>query len=232
MTMCFPTWRPLPLLLIVAIVLGKGVDANLQAVLLSKEEPKLAYFTGDDVIGVSTYQKAQQFCADKGRVLASRIEWCRDWYDNPSKSNLYGGLQDDEEWAPIRTQRGLKYDVNEWLQVGHYEGRINMQNVCRTYKELHGIEEDTGELVVLPDEASMEPHFCEKPYGCEENTCVFWCNHEEGYYPDPHDCSSYCYCSGKTGKPSFWQRVEGEGLLWDPFCGDSGPLDESKSPLG
>ena len=110
-----------------------------------------------------------------------------------------------------------------------------MENVCKTYKELHSIEDPGYEEVVLPieeDGEAIEGQFCEKPFGCTGNTCVFWCNHQEGFYPDPHDCSAYCYCSGQAGKPSFWQKVEGEGLIWDPFCGDSTPLDETNKPLG
>lgn len=188
-------------------------------------EPKLKLYSGDETAGVTTYRGAKGFCRSRGRVLASRNEWCHEWWkDDPIlPDNIYGGLKDDEQWVPIRG--GTNH--NHYLQIGHWKG-TDATAACKTYKELYNMPEPQNQAQT-PQEATIE--YCSKPPDCTENTCVFTCPHEEGYYPDPTDCRAYCHCRGHD-LPSYWERVEGDGLVWDPYCGGSTPLDETDKPLG
>ena len=187
-------------------------------------EPKLKFYSGDDTADITTYHGAREFCASKGRVLASRNEWCREWWKNPPPpENLYDGLKDDEQWVPIRGGSNR----NEYLQIGHWNG-TDASAACKTYKELYGIPEAETQAEVA-SEATME--YCSRPPDCTDSTCIYECPHDRGFYPDPTDCRAFCHCSGDGG-PSYWERVEGDGLLWDPYCGDSTPLDENDKPLG
>ncbi|CAB9509711.1 ECF subfamily RNA polymerase sigma-24 subunit [Seminavis robusta] len=71
---------------------------------------------------------------------------------------------------------------------------------------------------------------CSRPSDCAGTSCQFQCNAPLGYYPDPSDCQAYCYCTGGE-QPSRWEQVI-SGLVWDPYCGGSQPLDEENVPLG
>lgn len=190
-------------------------------------EPKLKLYSGEEVADITTYNSAKTFCASKGRVLASQNEWCREWWKDPvPPENLYDGLKDNEQWVPIRGGGNR----NHYLQIGHWKNGTdeNASGACKTYKELYNIPELETQAEVAP-EATLD--YCSKPADCTENTCLFECPHTKGYYPDPTDCRAYCLCSGDDG-PSYWERVRGDGLIWDPYCGDSSPLDEDDKPLG
>ena len=47
---------------------------------------------------------------------------------------------------------------------------------------------------------------------------------DHGYYADPNDCSSYCYCAGPDQIHNSGLRVPSRyetcipGLVWDPIC--------------
>ena len=190
-------------------------------------DPKLKLYGGDETENITTYAQAKAFCAEQGRVLASQNEWCYEWWKDPvPPENLYDGLKDTEQWVPIRGGGNR----NHYLQIGHWKNGTNnaSSGACKTYKDLYNIPELETQAEIAPD-ATVE--YCSRPTNCTENTCLFTCPHAEGYYPDPTDCRAYCRCSGDS-RPSYWERVGGDGLIWDPYCGDSSPLDEEDKPLG
>ncbi|CAB9518969.1 expressed unknown protein [Seminavis robusta] len=200
------------------------------AVLHSWDEPKVRlYDTRHNTI--ATYEDAREFCRQQqGRVLASQLEWCLDWIHQPDRSeeNVLGGhVRETEQWAPVRAATVV--DRVEWLQIGHLananaslttttttagqsnNNKESMDNVCRTYQDLIGTTADTTDDSILT-----------LANGAEDGTTQI------------HTIAGRIAtgCSGQTGKPSLWQQVEGEGLIWDPFCGNSEPLNPANKPLG
>ena len=57
-------------------------------------------------------------------------------------------------------------------------------------------------------------------FACNAQSCAVDCKVAQGYYPDPNDCHSYCYCTGNPDSagvraPSRYETCVA-GLVWDP----------------
>lgn len=192
-------------------------------VLHSPENPKLKLFSGPETDGVNSWIEAQLFCSKHGRIIATRNEWCNANWGNWGPDDVYDGIKEGVQWAAVRGTH-----VNEWVQVGHIDGKPD--SACKLYSELYDVLDGTeGEEPTVDDTV-----YCQKPANCVGDHCEFQCPHKEGYYPDPTDCQAYCYCSG-GGETSYWEKVESDehnNYVWDPFCGNSNPLDVTNQPLG
>lgn len=191
------------------------------------ENPKLKVFSGADVEYITTWQEAKDFCRSLPyhKWLAHSSEICSN-KRHPTNENMVTGLKPDDQWVPIRN-RGQR---NHWLQIGHLNNGTSIRGTCQTYRDINGIPSPQEQLAAL----STKPEpiiYCQKPEGCTGNQCVFECPHKKGYYPDPTDCRSYCYCSGGGDEPSFWETVTGNGLVWDPYCANSNSLAKTNIPL-
>ena len=186
-------------------------------------DPKMSLHSGAEVAGIKNWDDAKDFCWHEAgyRALASHWELCCDaWKEDPNKRNPYVGRKPDSQWMPARAK-----DKNEWVQVG----TTDEAPMCDTYRKANGIPYPKDVIA-----ASAEPWEspCEKPADCTGTKCAMKCTEKAGYYPSPKDCTEYCYCSGKDDMSSFWEKVTGDGLIWDPFCADSDPLDWKNKPLG
>ena len=182
-------------------------------VLHSSNEPKLILYSGNDLSWVTNYQKAEAFCTSRGRVVASKKEWC-------DYSKTHPGVEYGE--VPIRASSG---DSN-YLDV---EARCN---ICEGPGKptTPTTKKPTGKPTPSPTKAPQTNGFCSRPPGCVGRNCQFQCNLPTGYYPDSTDCTAYCFCTGSAA-PSRWEQVS-PGLVWDPYCGGSRPLNPSNKPLG
>ncbi|CAB9503895.1 von Willebrand factor type D protein [Seminavis robusta] len=180
----------------------------------SSSSPKLMFFAGDDLLSVTNHAEADAFCKAKDRVLASKSEWCH-------YSQKHTGVQYGE--VPVRGS-SVYIDVEDHCDV------------CKPKEEkdekIEIKEEESKEVAVEVKEEVKEDKggVCGRPAGCTGRSCAFTCDLPAGYYPDPTDCSAYCFCTGSAA-PSRWEQVV-PGLVWDPFCGGSQPLDPSNKPLG
>lgn len=167
------------------------------------------YGPEDGTKDVKSYWDAWNFCYDKGRVLATRFEWCDANFNNWGAEDVFGGIKEGEQWAPVRGP------FNDWVQVGKLWGADHF--ACQTYSEIFNV----GVVPSSQTPAPVPQTYCGKPKDCKGNHCEYTCSNDHGYYPDPNDCQAYCYCSGGTGT-SFWEKIEGDGMVWDPFCDKGG----------
>jgi hypothetical protein len=203
-------------LLLISAVSCQAQDVGTGGVLNSPDNPMNIVFSGADVANVKTHLQAKAFCKEKSRTLAARCAWCKS-RTNPTSTNMFDGMKTTEEWTPIGGN-------NTWLMIGKVNG--NATSTCKTYREHYGIPEPVANVAAVSTVV-----YCKKPADCNEEKCVYTCPHKKGYYPDPTNCNAYCHCSGGAD-PSWWETVATKELIWDPYCGDSTPLDSKNKPLG
>lgn len=209
-----------PSLLVVASNLALAVSG--QSILNTLAEPKIVLYTGAEVAGVTTWDKADQFCEAKGRELSSVSEICMNrWSGSKQKFFEDVGPSTEEQWMPIRGK-------NNYMSMATLPGGdAGTNTMCKQFSEIYGPPAEPA-----PQQDTTHPVYCAKPPDCTDKTCNYECPHPKGYYPDPTDCRSYCYCSGGDG-PSYYDTVEGDGNIWNPYCGATPtPLDSSYAPLG
>jgi len=196
-------------------------------VLHDAANPKLLLFGPPDTAGINTYKEAEAFCKDRGRVLATDGEWCLNRTNKDvAKRKVWLDFKPGYSvWAPVRGGKG------DYIKVAIGPDDVQT-DLCSKWNEMYATPVETN-VVEVPEVAPL-PTMCEKPANCTDSKCFYECAHPRGFYPDPKDCRSYCYCSGPgSSDPSWYETVTGDPkLVWDPYCSGSAALNKQHIPLG